>query len=826
MSPAVAIMSWASLVLSWALASDTLGPGVLLVILLPVFALLQASPSALRLAAAIGPVLAPLGLRVLSGGDELAFVLLGTLVAAPAVLTLLARRPGTRPWLAAVPFVGLGGFLVVATGTASPLRTLTVLGLIAIAGAMSARPGSFRLWPSPQLAGFTVATVILLLVAVVRTAAPAPALQAAASRLPGDLLALGAALAGLEGRPQGLVSILLAAAGGALVFGMAGALVWAAAGPARLLTAMVGMGLVAHVLVTRVGVGYGTRSVYASAALLLPVLVAALATVAGAPRTLHLRGGAVLRAVLPVMVVLVGASTALALGLHVWSGPLATRSTTGLPVAVMIGWAVLWVAATAAATILALAAVAILDPDEGADVSPAKDVLGGDVQHARAAGVRARGGARVERGYDVGRTATLVAFIGMLLVLQFDLGQHAAVSLLRDSGASSLLTVVDRSPEIVLWAILVMWIAVTVVRAEGLATLPRTEGRVAALSLLAMTAGMLALQVGATVRVEGLTAGAMRPAAVVGAIAVVALIGLRPMSSGVMTAIGLVVLVGVALLAVGADVAFLDEPRSRTPRVAFAQGRLRGLSGHPNLLGAAAVFLLAAALVRPWERRSRRAALLAVIVPVAVFVLLATDSQTAGYAVVLGVVARFGTQLLLPARLGAAWMLLLSTIAAAAVTAVPFVAVQRLPEFALTGRVHLWAKVLTIPPDELRFGLGPSPLSYVEGLRERIGLVWGAIDSHNLALEMLLVAGLPGLAFAFLFVLTLFWAALATRAVTGGWSMFVATVGAALSTMESFFLGGSVHRDLALVLVGLLLGAGLGRDPQSPSRTRAAAAAG
>ncbi len=289
--------------------------------------------------------------------------------------------------------------------------------------------------------------------------------------------------------------------------------------------------------------------------------------------------------------------------------------------------------------------------------------------------------------------------------------------------------------------------------------------------------------------------------------------GTRPVVTGI-------VIAGLPVLAVGMGVGMAGIGQSRSGRRSFIPGdstllveggRLAGLMPDAGQLGmiAAAITITASLVVlsssspRPATLGSRSALTLAVaglVVGAANVVLAEAKGMllALGTAVVVAVAAhhtsagRWLTQQ--PWRRLAA----IGSSAGLLVIVAPFVGAAVLDRSAL--RPEVWRRsIAALEGREWLLGLGAQPLRMDREFHVRVDSSWGAVQAHNQALELLLIAGLPGLGLMLLTTAVLVAVGLRTSRLAGGWTAGAATlliVGGASGPNLTYF-----GHDLASVLV-------------------------
>lgn len=398
-----------------------------------------------------------------------------------------------------------------------------------------------------------------------------------------------------------------------------------------------------------------------------------------------------------------------------------------------------------------------------------------------------------------------------LFVAQLNALQWQVVWFLADTFGLLDLIGADRTIELLGWTFVVL----AALRSRPAAVEVSGASRAAVLWALPASGIALLLAGGALVAVHGAVRlaadGPMLPPFRPLLLLVVLACATRLGSRTVMAATALALLPGVVgtllVASVGWETAFRSGTRGRLLGPDLLGGaRLQGLYPHPNNAGAFAVLLIVVTLTLLARTRgaSMRAGLVA-IVGVSLLVLAASDSVTAAVALVAALTGRAIVPVLrrLPGSVAAT----LAVLGGVTLTATPFVLARALGPGALTGRVQVWQEVLaTLTARELRWGVGPEPLLRDGGFLDRIALVWDAGDAHNTVMELLLVAGVPGVVAFGLLATTMLGVALRTLEVSRGWSVPVAVVPLVLSVGEVVFVHGPADgRDVLLVSIGLLL---------------------
>ncbi len=132
------------------------------------------------------------------------------------------------------------------------------------------------------------------------------------------------------------------------------------------------------------------------------------------------------------------------------------------------------------------------------------------------------------------------------------------------------------------------------------------------------------------------------------------------------------------------------------------------------------------------------------------------------------------------------------------VVVAPFVGAAVLDPAAL--RPEVWRRsIATLEGREWLLGLGSQPLRMDREFHTRVDSSWGAVQAHNQAMELLLIAGLPGLGLMLLITAVLVAVGLRTSRLAHGWTAGAATlliVGGASGPNLTYF-----GHDLASVLV-------------------------
>jgi len=308
--------------------------------------------------------------------------------------------------------------------------------------------------------------------------------------------------------------------------------------------------------------------------------------------------------------------------------------------------------------------------------------------------------------------------------------------------------------------------------------------------------------------------------------------GPRPLVTGIAIA-------GLPVLLIGMAVGMADVGPSRSGRRSFVPGRsvlmvegdrLAGLLPDAGQLGivAAAITITAALVVLSPPAAGatgsvRRATLviawIALIVGASNVILAEAKGMVLALsvAVLVAVVAHRSTAV---RRRGDVerWSMVLGASSAVAVVAAPFVGAAVLDPAAL--RPEVWRRSITaLEGREWLSGLGAQPLRVDREFHTRIDSSWDAVQAHNQVVELLLIAGLPGLGLMLVTTGVLVAVGLRASVLTRGWSAGAATfliVGGASGPNLTY-----IGHDVASVLVaGVLVAVLLRSEPPPPDLVR------
>jgi O-antigen ligase len=179
-----------------------------------------------------------------------------------------------------------------------------------------------------------------------------------------------------------------------------------------------------------------------------------------------------------------------------------------------------------------------------------------------------------------------------------------------------------------------------------------------------------------------------------------------------------------------------------------------------------------------WARgRVRRWGIASAAIVAAVISIGLADGQTAALVVAAGVLVGVVARRMPAFLCRGAPAVVVAVIGGFAATAFPAVAPRFLGDAALTGRVWLWRTTFDVlTAEEWIRGVGSRPFERPGDFTDRLGSVWPAIHAHSLPLEMLLTAGLAGLAATLLMQIAMLHVGLRAARSSGGWSAAVAVV--------------------------------------------------
>ncbi len=376
----------------------------------------------------------------------------------------------------------------------------------------------------------------------------------------------------------------------------------------------------------------------------------------------------------------------------------------------------------------------------------------------------------------------------------------------------------DRYVETLLWGLLALAVALPRAHAAALPAVSPLSRAVAAASGLVLVTILLAEW-----RVDGV---APRPALLAVPTVFLGLLVLAR-GSGVGSGVGRVAagiaLAGVPVLTVGLVAGILEHGPSRSGRRSILPGdgmlliggeRLAGLLPDPGQLGlvGAAIGLAGALLVLlPRATRAGRwePVLGWVALGVAAASVVLAEAKGALLALALGVAAAVLAHRI--PDVAHRWSLRAGVAAGTLVIAAPFVGAAVLDPTAL--RPEVWRSTLAaLTRREWLVGLGAQPLRMDREFHTRIDSTWGAVQAHNQALELLLIAGIPGLLLMLCLVAALITVGLRLARVAHGWPVLAAVflVAAGASGPNLTYFG----HDLAFVLVAVLV-AGVAHEAQA-----------
>jgi len=306
--------------------------------------------------------------------------------------------------------------------------------------------------------------------------------------------------------------------------------------------------------------------------------------------------------------------------------------------------------------------------------------------------------------------------------------------------------------------------------------------------------------------------------------------GPRPLVTGIAIA-------GVPVLLIGMAVGMAGVGPSRSGRRSFVPGqsvlmvegdRLAGLLPDAGQLGivAAAIAITAALVVLSpapatgtndsGRRASLAIAWIALIVGASNVVLAEAKGMLLALTVATFVAVVAHRSVSVRRKSGIErWPTALGASSAVAVVAAPFVGAAVLDPTAL--RPEVWRRsIAALEGREWLSGLGAQPLRVDREFHARVDSSWDAVQAHNQVIELLLIAGLPGLGLMLVTTGVLVAVGLRASGLTRGWSAGAATfliVGGASGPNLTYF-----GHDVASVLVAGTLVAVLVRTERPPPR--------
>jgi O-antigen ligase len=269
------------------------------------------------------------------------------------------------------------------------------------------------------------------------------------------------------------------------------------------------------------------------------------------------------------------------------------------------------------------------------------------------------------------------------------------------------------------------------------------------------------------------------------------------------------VIFGLVVVVFGSLLAFIIAPdwalSGRGDGLFNLDGRLLGLTTHPNALGYLAVFLV---VLTWWTVTSSRSAL--IIIGVSLAVLVLTVSRTAWIAAIVAAsiwaAFRFFPKLTPAARIQTS-VLILGFGVAAVIAGVSFGFIDSgdrvfVGATTLTGRTEVWYLSWELWKESPLFGYGTAAWS--EEWRGRFGLSWAG-QAHNQIFQTLVQSGLVGAVVLIIYLVILIRLALAKAEISNGASIALVAVllirGITEAPLRSFILDQMFFAHLIVLLM-------------------------